>query len=87
MNNSRLRLPSVLAALVLLLVSSFSVRADEGAAFLRDLHEFRVNNFMALSNYYRYSATNDAAAEAAIKELMGEATATCRRYPKAAPTF
>ncbi|MGM0570634.1 hypothetical protein [Marinobacter sp.] len=74
MNNTHLRLPSVLAALVLLLASSFPVHADEGAAFLRNLHEFRVNNFMALSNYYRYSATNDSAARDTIRELMGEAT-------------
>lgn len=74
MFESRLRLHTVLAAIVLLLVSSFPVRADEGAAFLRNLHEFRVNNFMALSNYYRYSATSDSDAEATIKELMGKAT-------------
>ena len=74
MNNTLVRLPSVLAALVLLLASSFPVHADEGAAFLRNLHEFRINNFMALSNYYRYSATKDTGSEATIKELMGEAT-------------
>ncbi|WP_328189833.1 hypothetical protein [Marinobacter sp. OP 3.4] len=74
MNDSRLRIHTVLAAMVLLLVSSLSARADEGAAFLRELHEFRLNNFMALSTYYRYSATSDTSAEGSIKELMGEAT-------------
>lgn len=74
MNDNRLRLHSVLAAMILLLVSSFSARADEGAAFLRQLHEFRLNNFMALSTYYRYSATSEASAEDSIKQLMGEAT-------------
>lgn len=74
MNDPRLRIHSVLAALVLLLASSFQAHADEGADFLRELHEFRVNNFMAQSNYYRYSATGDASAQATIRELMGEAT-------------
>ncbi|MCK7543182.1 hypothetical protein MLC59_03235 [Marinobacter bryozoorum] len=74
MNNFHLRLSSALAALVLLLASSLPTHADEGAAFLRNLHDFRVSNFMALSNYYRYSATKDTSAEATIKELMGEAT-------------
>ena len=74
MNDSRLRTHSLLAVMVLLLFSSLSVRADEGSAFLRELHEFRLNNFMALSNYYRYSATNDNTARDAIKQLMGEAT-------------
>lgn len=74
MNDSRLRIHTVLAAMVLLLVSSLSARADEGAAFLRELHEFRLNNFMALATYYRYSATSDTSAEGSIKELMGEAT-------------
>lgn len=74
MNDNRLRIHSILAAMFLLLISSFSARADEGAAFLRELHEFRLNNFMALSTYYRYSATSDASAEDTIRELMGEAT-------------
>lgn len=74
MNDSRLRIHSLLAVMVLLLLSSLSARADEGSAFLRELHEFRLNNFMALSNYYRYSATNDTTAEDSIRELMGEAT-------------
>ncbi len=74
MNDSRLRLTTVLAAMVLLLATSISARADEGAAFLRELHEFRLNNFMAISNYYRYSATSDSSAQGTIKELMGQAT-------------
>lgn len=74
MNDPRLRIHSVLAALVLLLASSFQAHADEGADFLRELHEFRINNFMALSNYYRYSATGDTGAEGTVRELMGEAT-------------
>lgn len=74
MNDPRLRIHSVLAALVLLLASSFPAHADEGADFLRELHEFRLNNFMALSNYYRYSATGDTSAQGTIRELMGEAT-------------
>ncbi len=74
MKNPRLHISSALAALVLLLASSLHAHADEGAAFLRELHEFRINNFMALSAYYRYSATKDAAAEASVRELMGVAT-------------
>ncbi len=75
MNDTRPHIYSVLTALVLLLVTSFSARADEGADFLRQLHEFRVNNFMALSTYYRYSASAEAGAQADVQSQMRSATA------------
>lgn len=84
MKNPCLRIPSVLAALVLLLASSLQAHADEGAAFLRELHEFRINNFMALSAYYRYSATKDADAEASVRELMGVATRSLQTVSESA---
>ncbi|SFR43202.1 hypothetical protein SAMN05216203_0256 [Marinobacter daqiaonensis] len=75
MNNIRLHVHSMLAAVVLLLAGALPASAaDEGALFLEQLHEFRLNNFMALSTYYRYSATDDPTAEGVIKQHMGEAT-------------
>lgn len=74
MNDTRLPIRTLLAAMVLLLLTSLTAKADEGAAFLEELHEFRVNNFLALSTYYRYSTTNDASEQGTIRELMGKAT-------------
>lgn len=48
MKDARLRVRSLVTALVLLLITSFTVRAQEGDGFLSDLHNFRVNNYMAL---------------------------------------
>lgn len=59
MKDARLRVSSLVTALVLLLITSFTVRAQEGDGFLSDLHNFRVNNYMALDAYYRFSASGD----------------------------
>ncbi|EDM49336.1 hypothetical protein [Marinobacter algicola] len=59
MKDARLRVRSLVTALVLLLITSFTVRAQEGDGFLSDLHNFRVNNYMALDAYYRFSASGD----------------------------
>ena len=57
MKDARLRVRSLVTALVLLLITSFTVRAQEGDGFLSDLHNFRVNNYIALDAYYRFSAS------------------------------
>ncbi len=60
MKDARLRVRSLVTALILLLIASFTVRAqEEGNGFLSDLHSFRINNYMALDAYYRFSATGD----------------------------
>ena len=60
MEDTRLRVRSLVAALILLAITSLGVRAQETAGeFLSDLHEFRVNNYMALDAYYRFSANGD----------------------------
>ncbi|MBW0146032.1 hypothetical protein [Marinobacter arenosus] len=60
MKDTRLRVRSLVAALVLLAFTSLGVKAQETAGgFLSDLHEFRVNNYMALDAYYRFSASGD----------------------------
>ena len=59
MKDARLRVRSLVTALVLLLATSFTVRAQEGDGFLSDLHNFRVGNYMALDAYYRFSASGD----------------------------
>lgn len=59
MKDARLRERSLATALVLLLITSFSVRAQEGDGFLSDLHNFRVSNYMSLDAYYRFSASGD----------------------------
>jgi len=59
MKDARLRVRSLVTALVLLLITSSTVRAQEGDNFLTDLHNFRVSNYMALDAYYRFSSTGD----------------------------
>lgn len=60
MKDVHLRARSLVTALILLLITSFTVRAQEGGnGFLSDLHNFRVSNYMALDAYYRFSATGD----------------------------
>ncbi|MDF0750627.1 hypothetical protein NLU14_10320 [Marinobacter sp. 71-i] len=59
MKDARLRVRSLVTALALLLIASFTVRAQEGDGFLSDLHNFRVSNYMALDAYYRFSASGD----------------------------
>lgn len=60
MKDARLPVHSLIAALVLLLIASFTARAEEeGDGFLSNLHNFRINNYMALDAYYRFSADGD----------------------------
>lgn len=63
MNDSSLRIRSLLVALLLLSLTSFGARAqDGGAGFLSDLHQFRVSNYVALDAYYRFSGTGNTEA-------------------------
>ncbi|MCM0612248.1 hypothetical protein KFJ24_07130 [Marinobacter sediminum] len=60
MKDTRLRVRSLIAALILLAFTSLGARAQEAnGGFLSDLHEFRVSNYMALDAYYRFSASGD----------------------------
>ncbi|WP_375191347.1 hypothetical protein [Marinobacter sp.] len=60
MKDAYLRVRSLITALVLLVVTSMSAQAQEGAdGFLSNLHSFRVSNYMALDAYYRFSGTGD----------------------------
>lgn len=68
-----------MAVLLALLLTSLTAQANQGSGFLRDLHEFRINNFMALSAYYRYSATKDTSADGEIQQAMGRAEANIGR--------
>ncbi|WP_339800892.1 hypothetical protein [uncultured Marinobacter sp.] len=73
-----LQLKSALLVLTLLL-TSMATQANEGSSFLRDLHEFRINNFMAVSAYYRYSATKDNSADQEIQQAMSRSNANIGR--------
>lgn len=73
MKDARLRVRSLVTALVLLLITSFTVRAQEGDGFLSDLHNFRVNNYMALDAYYRFSASGDTET---LNEIVASINAT-----------
>ncbi len=60
MKDAQLRVRSLVTALILLLLTSFGVRAQEaGNDFLSSLHSFRVSNYMALDAYYRFSSVGD----------------------------
>ncbi|AXS81738.1 MULTISPECIES: hypothetical protein [Marinobacter] len=60
MKDANLRIRSLVAALILLALTSLGARAQDGAdGFLSDLHNFRVSNYMALDAYYRFSGTGD----------------------------
>lgn len=74
MKDARLRVRSLVTALVLLLITSFTVRAqEEGDGFLSDLHNFRINNYMALDAYYRFSSTGDTETLNEIVAAINEA--------------
>ena len=75
MNDTHLSVRSLAVALILLLASSFSARADEAADFLSNLHAFRVSNFIALDAYYRFSATGDTDTLNEIVEAINTANA------------
>lgn len=61
MKDSQLRVRSLVTALILLLLTSFTVKAQEeiSGEFLSNLHKFRVSNYMSLDAYYRFSASGD----------------------------
>lgn len=59
MKDAHLSVRSFVAALALLLATSFTAKADEAADFLGNLHAFRVSNFIALDAFYRFSANGD----------------------------
>ncbi|WP_404363081.1 hypothetical protein [Marinobacter sp.] len=56
MKDAHQRFRALTVALMLLLTASFTVKAQE-TELLSNLHDFRVNNFVALSAYYQFSAT------------------------------
>ncbi|SDX43462.1 hypothetical protein [Marinobacter mobilis] len=55
MKDLHIRAKAISLALSLLFTFSFAAKADEAADFLSNLHEFRVNNFVALDAYYRFT--------------------------------
>ena len=58
MKDASLRIQSLIAAFILLALTALSAKAQEtGAEFLSDLHDFRVNNYLALDAFYNFSAT------------------------------
>lgn len=60
MKDAHLRTRSLLAALILLSFTAFGAKAQEsGNEFLADLHDFRINNYLALDAFYAFSATSD----------------------------
>ncbi|OZB13825.1 MAG: hypothetical protein B7X58_08830 [Marinobacter sp. 34-60-7] len=60
MNDVRLRAHSLLAATLFLCLTAFGAKAqDSGADFLSDLHDFRINSYLALDAFYTFSATGD----------------------------
>ena len=60
MKDASLRIQSLIAAFILLALTALSAKAQEtGAEFLSDLHDFRVNNYLALDAFYNFSATGD----------------------------
>ncbi|SRR5690554_63986 len=60
MKDTHLRIRSLLAAMVLLSLTAFGARAQEsGSEFLADLHDFRVNSYLALDAFYAFSASSD----------------------------
>ncbi|MEP3563030.1 MAG: hypothetical protein ABJM19_15280 [Marinobacter sp.] len=60
MTGSRTRFTSLLSAIVLFSLVAFGARAQEtGGEFLADLHDFRVNNYLAVDAFYNFSATGD----------------------------
>jgi len=54
MKTTRLRTRSLVAALLMLMLTSVSVRAQDADDFLAQLHTFRVSNYISLDAYYRF---------------------------------
>ena len=60
MKDAHLRICSLLAALIPLSFTAFGATLTEsGNEFLADLHDFRINNYLALDAFYAFSATSD----------------------------
>src|SRR5690554_1168299 len=60
MKDARLRIRSLATALILLFLTAFGAKAQETSAdFLADLHDFRINNYLALDAFYNFSASGD----------------------------
>ncbi|WP_372963935.1 hypothetical protein [Marinobacter sp.] len=60
MKDTRLRIQSVMAALIFLSLTAFGAKAQEsGAEFLADLHDFRINNYLAVDAFYNFSTSGD----------------------------
>ena len=61
MKATRLRTHSLVSALLLLMLTSMSARAQDADDFLSQLHIFRVSNYISLDAYYRFigSGTTD----------------------------
>ncbi|KAA1173896.1 hypothetical protein FWJ25_10815 [Marinobacter salinexigens] len=86
MKDTRLRVQSLVIALILLAFTSLGARAAETSdSFLSDLHTFRISNYMALDAYYKFSANGDTntlneivaginAANDAMDRLGGDST-------------
>lgn len=73
MKDARLRVHSLVAALVLLALTALNANAQEdGSDFLADLHTFRISNYMALDAYYRFSGTG---ATDTLNEIVAEINA------------
>lgn len=68
MKDARLRVRSLVAALILLALTSLTARAETGDGFLANLHSFRVSNYLALDAYYRFSANGDTET---LNEIVG----------------
>lgn len=68
MTDARLRVRSLVAALILLALTSLTARAETGDGFLSDLHTFRVSNYLALDAYYRFSSDGDTET---LNEIVG----------------
>lgn len=74
MKDARLRIQSLLAALILLSLTAFGAKAqDTGAEFLSDLHNFRINNYLALDSFYMFSASSDTEA---LNRIVGSINAS-----------
>lgn len=68
MTDARLRVRSLVAALILLALTSLSARAETADGFLSDLHTFRVSNYLALDAYYRFSTDGNTDT---LNEIVG----------------
>lgn len=60
MTGSSTRFTSIISAILFLSLAAFGARAQEtGGEFLSDLHDFRINNYLAVDAFYSFSATGD----------------------------